>query len=159
LIDFPTNISGGFNTKTSVVRNLTLVYGRRNVTGERPIGVVVGSTACPVDFIGTYQTDNVAPKGLINCTDPMVNTGSHEGLCARLNGSTVSFEGIRFRGEAPLGWNGSANVPRRMVTSELTPVITLTNCVIDPGFNGTVDHTESGTLTNAEFDALHPGLP
>lgn len=155
IMNFNDNAGGGYNTLRCTVTNPTITHGAANVAGARLRAVEITSTHAPVDFVGTYQIDNTTPKGLIKCTEPWNSYSSIDGLAAIVDG-VATFSNMRFRGEAPGGtelkmvykYNGSSGN------------ITLTDCVIDNGLQGTGGTVvETGTLTNAEFDALHPGLP
>jgi ribosome modulation factor len=135
------------------IYNLTIIANRFQSSGERPPAISINALTAPVELYGTYDTDFVTPKGLIQQNDPAV-FGTFDGIGINCNAPDgVIVQGMRFRGEAP-------EIPaRRQIYAYNPGTITITDCVLDDGVDGSSTYVETGTLTNAEFDALHPGLP
>jgi hypothetical protein len=152
---FSNNVNtGGGGLIPNKVYNLTIINNRAKPTGQRLACIGSDATATPLELYGTYDSDFVTPKGLIQQNDPPV-FGTFDGLGFNCNTPDgVIVQGMRFRGTGP------EDPARRMIFAYGSGTITITNCVLDDGVNGGgVTYAETDTLTNAEFDALHPGLP
>lgn len=153
VLSYNTNIGSGYNAKASTITNVTVICDAADASGNRLRGLIVGADTCHVNVTGTYDSDYSSPKGLFHMrTNGNPSGNGSEGLCAIVTGE-ATFTGIRFRGNAP----GS---PQKRMAYMENGTFDLVNCILDAGYQGSGGTvTESGTLTNAEFDALHPGLP
>ncbi len=152
IIEFSTNVSGGFNTAVGRIVNPTFIQENYTATGpnDRMINIVVTSAlACPVEVSGTYDTDAVTPKGLIWVkAAPGVGSNSFSGIGLRIGGGNLTCEGIRFKGTAL----NPASVG--MVHLESAGTVSVTNCIFDGAITGSVTSlTQSGNQTNAEYEA------
>jgi hypothetical protein len=148
VMNFNNNASGGgYASRANIVTNPTLILGRKTPAGDRFTAIGIVANVAPLDVIGTYpDTDN--PKGLLEQTAPW-NNEFVSGVLMRVNSVTnpVTVTGIRFKGEQP----GTD----RMIRCFGNASMTITDCVLDPGamgLPGTI--TETGTLTNAQYEAL-----
>lgn len=145
IININQNVGGGFSSDAITFTNLAILADAANAAGRRLRGLVTNNGVAPVIVTGTYPSTN-NPKGLIHQRAAWDGVTAGDGVCLDSNNSTVTMTGMRFKGEAP----GTS----RMVTGVGSAVHTITNCVLDPGSGSAPTTTETGTLTNAEYDAL-----
>jgi hypothetical protein len=154
IININANIGPGFDTIPVEIINPTIIQeGAINVSGRRLRSIVVNADCPPVEITGTYDTDFSTPKGLIKVVAPWDGVNNFDGLGVDANTATVTISGIRFRGPAP-------NSYRMVLVYNTGAVVNLTDVILDNGTNGGGStYNETNVLTNAAFDALHPGLP
>lgn len=152
ILDFNANAFGSAEGAQCVVRNPTIIqegYVRNSTDRLRAITVNGGSA--PVLVEGTYDTDPVTPKGLIECIPaPVVGTNQYFGGAVHGGtGSTgsVTVQGIRAKVTMLDVFVGP------MHTDQIP--ITVTDSIFDPdtvtGPGGSI--TQSGNQTNAEYEA------
>lgn len=148
LLEFTTNVPGGYRTNMSYITNPNIIQQGvpKDLQNQRVNCISVTSDdGCPVSISGTYDTDLVTPKGLIDIQGaPIVGDANGYGI---ISAGTVTVEGIRIKGTAP----GTGNSTIRRDAG----VLSVTNSIFDPSTptGGSNGGTLSGNQTNAEYEA------
>lgn len=146
IMEFSVNVSGGFNTKPGTIRNPTLVQEGYIDGTKRLICFAVASAACPVLLEGTYDTDPTTPKGLFDVQVNHNGGNPFGGIGVRVGG-TVTINGLRIKSVPSDEFRGG-------IHSE-GGTVTVTDSIFDPDtVMGTGTFTQSGNMTNAEYEAL-----
>lgn len=151
LIDCNRNISGGYATLTNRFVNPTITISGYpdTVTPYRPIVFTMSGTSAPVSISGTYDTDAVSPRGLIDVQPSPVSGNTFGGIGVRTNTVPVTIEGIRIK--STMISPSTTNVIHLEGTN---PVVSVTNSIFDGSITGsTANLTTSGNQTNAEYEA------